>query len=245
MDANSPEIPSLDQAEVLKPTHFSAYNEGQRVSFIKPYDPKAPSLQGFSVAKIQYRVTEKQKEKGTVAKPTQMVYYPSLTIPQDWKIPEDVASLFLDLCQDEVVEIIRAKIEDKAATIHWDILTLDKVISSLKAVQASKKFTSASLEAWATAALVPFCEGRAKALCEANNVTDEAKCKEQFARTLNAYKDRIVKLAAPVPNLGTEDCNALLKMFEVAALADPIADALVAKIKIMLQPKVLKDVTDL
>lgn len=226
-------IPTLDSLPQV--ATFAAFKEAERISFVRPYDPKVVGIEGYRHAVVRWR----QTDKNTAAKPAQMVTIPQIKLTDEYLMPEVAASLFVGLLEDEQDSIIRSLIEQKASSISWDSLTLEKVIESLTAVRTSSRLTKEQITAWANVAMLEACNTRADQISEAKGYNDEQK-KKQRAGTLNAYVALAAKLAAPVPNMGQNEATALSNMLEVAKLDDDIAKVLKKKLHAILNPQVVE-----
>lgn len=235
-------IPVLAEATVINAPAmsgtFAAFKEEERLSFIRPYSPNVQAIAGYRHAVIRWRNTD----KGTASKPAQMVTVPSLMLPEDnYLLPESAAKVLLGVLEDEQDAMIRAEIENKASYIGWDNVTLEKVLDSLTAIRVSQRLTKEQIEHWANVALVEFCNTRAAQICESKGITDATEIAKHQAGTLNAYKKRVMLLAAPVPNIGQGEATAVLNALTVAKLDDDMAKVLIKKLNAILNPKIIED----
>jgi hypothetical protein len=215
---------------------FAAFKAEERISFIRQYSPQVTEIEGMRHAVIRYRNTD-----GKSTKTAQMVTVPQIAFPEEYQLlPEKALQVLRGVFEDEQDNIIRAKIDAQATYIHWDSLTLDEVLTSLTAIRMSQRLTKEQIEQWAKIALLEACEKRARQICEAKSITGP-EVNKQIAGTLNAYVSCMMKLAAPVPNLGEQEARAALNMLKLAQLGDDMAKVLMTKLDAILNPKVVEN----
>lgn len=219
---------------------FAAFKAETKVSFVRAYDPKSASIEGFRHAVIRYRDTG----KNTVSKVAQMVTVPQLTISGDWLLPETATKVLLGVLEDAQDVFIRGQLDDSKTVINWDDLATDKMLALLTAVRVSQRLTSEQIANWCDVALSASCEARGKERAGAQLITDAGKVAEVIAATKKAYRERFSRLAAPVPNLDQQSAISLKNMLAVSKVDDDISRSLSAKLEAILNPKVI-DNTDL
>lgn len=227
------DVTVINQAVV---TTFAAFRAEEKLSFVRAYDPKVTEIVGYRHAVIRYRNTD-----GKTTKSAQMVTVPQMKLPDDYLVvlSEKEVQVFLGTLEDAEDKIIRSMLDNGVSNIHWDALGKDKAIDFLTAERVSQRLTKEQIEAWFTVAGKSWCETRAAQICEAKGITDAEQIAKQKAGSFNAYKDRMVKLAAPVPNLGESEATALKNMLKSAGLADDMSKVLLNKLTQILEPKVL------
>lgn len=217
---------------------FGAFKIEEKISHVRQYDPKVPAIDGFTHQVIRYRNTD---GKNAVTKAAQMVTVPQIKLPEEYSLlPEKAVKVLLGVFEDEQNSMIRSMIDTGSSVIHWENISLDKILDSLTAVQISQRLNKEQIEAWARVAIASACEVRAKQIAEAKNFNAEQTAK-QIAGTLNAYVSGFCKLAAPVPNLNQEDATALKNLLTVAKIADDMGRVLLKKLDAILNPEVTKN----
>lgn len=227
-------IPVLTEMPLaLTLSSFAAFKVEEAISFVRVYDPKVQSIEGYRHAVIRYRNTDKK----VAEKIAQMVTIPQLKLTDDFLMPDVAGKVLLGVLEDEQDNMIRSMIDQSKSVIHWSDLTLDCIFASLTALRVSNRLSKEQIEAWANIAFVPFCNQRADQISEAKQYNEDQKAKQR-AGTLNAYKELACKLSAPVPNIGQESATALQNMFLVAKLDDDMAKVLKAKLHAILNPVV-------
>lgn len=238
MEANT--IPTLAGSNVVT-TAFSAFrNEGdEQFSFVRPYDPKAQSIKEMRHAVIRYRNTE---GKNTVQKAAQMLTVPTINFRDDLALVMDEKEIkvFRAVIEDAEDMVIRSLLDAGASKVNWSQIGYATALDFLTAERVSKRLTKEEIENWFNIAGKPWCDARAEEICTGKNITDEATKAKQYAGTFNAYKDRMCRLAAPVPNLQQTEAQAIKNMLVSAKLADDMAKVLLNKIDAILNPKVLE-----
>lgn len=226
-------IPTLETVATL--ATFGAFKVEERISFVRNYSPSVQAIEGFRHAVIRYRVTGKD----TVEKPAKMATIPALVLPEEYQlIDERARKVILGVFEDEQDNIVRAAIDAQRSSIHWDEVSLEKVLESLTAVRMSNRLTKEQIEGWARIAFVSACDQRADQISAEKKYSPEQASKQR-AGTLNAYVALAMKLAAPVPNIGQGEATALKNMILVAELADDMAKVLLAKLDAILNPKIV------
>jgi hypothetical protein len=229
-------IPTLNDAAVM-PT-FNAFKEAERISFIRQYDPRVQAIAGYRHAVIRYRNTDSK----AVQKTAQMVTIPQLILPEEFSLlPAKAITVLMGVFEDEQDAIIKGKIELGMSHISWNDLVLDKVLDSLTAIRLSQRLTKEGIENWFNIACKEVCATRAHQLAVANKFDAEQTIK-QVAGTHTAYRNLAMRLAAPVPNLGTNEAIALKNLLLVGNLSDDMAKVLLAKLEQILNPKIVENV---
>lgn len=229
------QIPTLDSIATL--ATFGAFKVDEKLSFVRPYDPKVQAIPGFRHAIVRYRNTDKA---GTVDKPAKMATVPELKLTDDYLVPEKAANVLLGVFEDEQDNIVRGFVDSGASHITWDSVTLDKVLDSLTAVRLSNRLTKEQIENWSKIALVDSCTVRATQIAVEKKYNAEQTAK-QVAGTINAYVALAMKMAAPVPNIGQGEATALNNMLLVSKLDDDMAKVLLAKLNAILHPKITEN----
>lgn len=229
------QIPTLDSIATL--ATFGAFKVDEKLSFVRPYDPKVQAIPGFRHAIVRYRNTDKA---GTVDKPAKMATVPELKLTDDYLVPEKAAKVLLGVFEDEQDNIVRGFVDAGASHVAWDSVTLDKVLDSLTAVRLSNRLTKEQIEAWAKIALVDCCTVRATQIAVEKKYNAEQTAK-QVAGTINAYCALAMKMAAPVPNIGQGEATALNNMLLVSKLDDDMSHVLLAKLNAILHPKITEN----
>jgi hypothetical protein len=216
---------------------FAAFKLDKRISFIRPYDPKAPMAQGYRHAVIRYRETGKQ----TVSKTAQMVTIPQVTLSDDYLMPEKASQVLVGILEDQQDIMLRAFIDNGISVIEWESVSIDNCLDSLTAVRISQRLTKEQVENWVNVALVDSLRVRGKQNAESKGyVVDSEKFLAQIAGTIAAYRERFARLAAPVPNLDQNAAQALVNMLLVAKVDDDISRSLSKKLHAILHPVVLE-----
>lgn len=238
-------IPSLADMQTMPQvtTSFSLFKEDEKFSFVRVYDPKQQAVKDYRHAVLRYRNVENDKLPNVVKKVAQMVTVPQMVLPDDWKIAmsEKACQVMQGALEDAEDMIIRNLIDEKQASrISWDLLGIDLALDYLTAERVSQRLTREQVENWFVIAGKSFCETRATQLCESKGITKPEDIAKQVAATINAYKDRMAKLAAPVPNLGTNEATALNNMLLVSKLDDDMAKVLKAKLHQILNPRIVE-----
>ena len=233
VDANVQHIPKLGET-VVAPS-FSAFKAEERFSFVRAYDVNATKTEGYRNAVIRYRNTDKK----AIQLSPKMATIPQMVLSADYKLPGVAESVFVGVLEDEQDNIIRSLIDSGASTINWDSVSLDAVLASITAIRVSNRLSKEQIEAWGTKALSIACYARADEIAITKGYDEAGKAKQR-AGTLSAYVGLASKLAAPVPNIGAEGCNALKAMMARANLDDDISRVLAKKIEAILNPKVLE-----
>lgn len=243
--ATAVSIPVLGQVVAVTSEHpgFAYFRNdvpGEEFSFVRPYDAKIQKLPEYRHSVIRYRNLDKP---GTVQKAAQMVTVPSIKFSDDLAIvlTKAEATVFLGLIEDAEDSIIRTLIEAGASKVNWSALGWTKAVEFLTAERVSQRLTKEQIDAWFLIAGKEFCDKRAAQICDAKGITDVAEIAKQKAGTLTAYKDNIVKLAAPVPNLGQQTATALSNMLLTANLDDDMAKVLKAKLHAILHPQIVEN----
>src|SRR5260221_3320398 len=231
-------VPVLADATVLT-TSFAAFRLDERFSFIRAYDPKVQSIPEYRHAVLRFRNTEHK-----VIKTAQMATVSQIKLPEDFVLVMDAKAqqVFLGVLEDAEDEIIRNMYEThKASKVSWDELGMQKALDYLTAERVSKRLTKEQIENWFNIAGKQFCDVRAAQICEAKGIKDSETVAKQQAGTLNAYRKAMCSLAAPVPNLGENEANALQNMLVVSKLDDDMAKVLKAKLHAILHPEVTEN----
>lgn len=230
-----PQLSTMSTNALATPA-FAAYKEEMKLSFVRQYDPRVQSIEGFRHAVIRYRNTDKK----TVEKAAQMVTIPQLKLPEEYSlIASEVQKLVCAMFEDEQDAIIRSKLDQGVSNIGWDDLELPRLVESLTAVRISNRLSKEQIEAWFMVAAKEVITVRANQISDAKQHNEEQR-KLQVAGTMNAYKEIACKLAAPVPNIGQEQATALKNLFVVAKLADDMSKVLLAKLEQILNPKIVE-----
>lgn len=237
--SNAAAIPVLADLNFLQVApQFSAFKAEDRISFIRKYDPAVTETPEYRHAVIRYRNTDTK----VVQKVAQMVTVPQLKLPEEFSLlPEKAIKVLMGVFEDEQDSMIRSMIERGDSYIGWDNLALDKVLDSLTAIRLSQRLTKEGIEAWFKIACLEVCTIRGKQIAEAKSYNPEQTAK-QVAGTLDAYCALAMKLAAPVPNLGTQEATAIKNLLVVGKLADDMSKVLLAKLDAMLNPKVVENI---
>jgi hypothetical protein len=225
--------------EVL-PT-FGAFKVEERISFVRGYDPKVQDIPGFRHAVIRYRNTDSK----VVQRTAQMVTVPSITISEDHALfgNPKMQQVVTAVLEDEQDNMIRSQLDQGISMIHWETLTVDKVLDSLTAVRMSQRLTKEQIENWFAVAGKDVCTTRATQISQAKGL-NESDTAKQIAGTMTAYKNLAMKLAAPVPNIGENEAKAMKNILILGNLADDMAKVLLAKLEQILNPKIVEN-TDL
>lgn len=244
------QVPVLQNVVTLPEVSFSQFRAPEKqedgsmsegFSFVRAYDPKVTAQQGYRNAVLRYRNTD-----GKTTKAAQMVTVPQLVLPDDYLmvLSEKAIRVFTQVLEDAEDAIIRSQVEEptKASNIKWVELGVDKALDFLTAERVSQRLTREQIEAWFLIAGKSWCEARAEEICTGKNITDAVEVAKQKAGTLNAYKELMMKLAAPVPNIGQGQATALKNMLVSSKLDDDMAKVLLAKIKQILEPKITENV---
>jgi len=237
------EIPTLDTVSLATAATFGAFKLEERFSFIRPYSPSVcVELKGFRHAVVRYRNTDDK----VIKKAAQLATIPQIVLPEEYQfLDERARKVILGIFEDEQDDIIKSLIEEKqVSTVGWDLLTLDKVLDSLTAVQLSKRLKKEQIEAWFKVAAKQVCDTRAMQIAEAKQFNPEQTAK-QIAGTMNAYCALAMKLAAPVPNIGQGEATALQNMLTVGKLDDDMSRVIKAKLHAILHPKIAENSSDL
>jgi hypothetical protein len=228
-------MPTLDNIATL--ATFGAFKIDERISFVRRYTPSVQAIPDFRHSVIRYRVTGKD----TAEKPANMVTIPQLVLPAEYQaLDERARKVILGVFEDAQDDIVRGLIDAQATTVHWDAVSLEAVLTSLTAVRISKRLTKEQIEAWARIAFVEACNTRADQISNEKNYAPEQAAKQR-AGTLNAYVELVMKLAAPVPNIGQGNATALNNLFLVAKLDDDMAKVLKGKLHEIMNPEVVKN----
>jgi hypothetical protein len=228
-------IPTLESVTTL--ATFGAFKVEERLSFVRPYSPTVQAIPGFRHSVIRYRVTGKD----TVEKPAKMATIPQLVLPDEYSLLDERArKVILGTYEDEQDNIVRGIIDAQFSNVHWDAVSLEKVLESLTAVRMSNRLTKEQIEVWAKVAFVAACDTRADQISSEKSYTPEQAAKQR-AGTLNAYAALAMKLAAPVPNIGQGEATALKNMLLVAKLDDDMAKVLLTKLEAILNPKITQN----
>lgn len=220
---------------------FAAFKAESRVSFIRPYDPKAcVPVDGFRYAILRYRDTG----KNTASKPAQAVCVPQVTLPEDsYLLPAQATQVLLSVLEDQQDVMIKAAIANDAKLIQWDDLSLDKVLDALTAIQTSQRLTKEQIEAWVMVAMLPTLTKRGTSIAEGKGFKQGSEeWNKQVAVVIGNYKAKFSTLSAPVPNIQQEQAIALKNMLTQANLADDISKSLGKKIHAILNPEILEGV---
>lgn len=212
---------------------FSAFNAEKGISFIRGYDPKATITEGYRHAVIRYRETAK-----TVAKPAQMVTIPVVVLPADnYLMPDAAAKVLLGVIEDEQDALIKESIEKGESLINWADITLDKCLDALTATRVSSRLTKEQIENWVMVAMQEQLRQRGKQNGASKGFAEDSEqMLKQIAATINNYRELYGRLAAPVPNLGQEQAQALQNQLTVSKLDDDIAKALSKRLHAILNP---------
>lgn len=232
------DVPVLATATVLT-TAFAAFRADEQFSFIRPYDPKVQSIPDYRHAVLRFRNTDNK-----VVKTAQMATVPQIKLPEDFILVMDkkAQQVFLGVLEDAEDDIIRNLHEGhKASKVSWSDLGMQKALDYLTAERVSKRLTKEQIENWFNIAGKQFCEQRAAQICEAKGIKDVETVAKQQAGTMNAYRKGMCALAAPVPNLGENEANALQNMLLVSKLDDDMAKVLKAKLHAILHPEVTEN----
>lgn len=212
---------------------FAAYKLDKRISFVRPYDPKATITDGFRHAVIRYRETGKQ----TVSKPAKMVTIPQIKLDDNYLMPEKAQQVLIGILEDQQDLMLRAFIDENISVIEWDSLSVDNCLDSLTAVRISQRLTKEQVENWVNVAIQNALRERGRQVAEAKGYApDSDNYLKQVAGTINAYRERFGKLAAPVPNLGQNEAQSLENMLAVSQCDDDIAKTLKKKLHAILHP---------
>jgi len=216
---------------------FAAFKLDKRISFIRAYDPKAPMAEGYRHAVIRYRDTNKV----TVSKSAQMVTVPQVKLDDDYLMPEKASQVLVGILEDQQDLMIRAFIDAGLSLIEWDSISVDNCLDSLTAVRISQRLTKEQVENWVNVALVDSLRVRGKQNAESKGYAiGSEKELAQIAGTINAYRERFARLAAPVPNLDQQAAQALVNMLLVSKVDDDISRSLSKKLHAILHPVVLE-----
>lgn len=234
--ANAQVIPSLATLAILPQATFAAFKAEEKISFVRPYDPRTNAIEGMRHAVIRYRNVDAK----AVQRSAQMVTVPQLALSDEYLLPDVGAKILLGVLEDGQDAIIRALVDSGVSNISWDVLSLEKVYEALTAVRISNRLTKEQIEGWAKIAFLVACNTRADQISESKSY-DAAKQLAQRAGTLNAYVELACKLAAPVPNVGREQLIALKNMMAVAKIDDDLSRVLSTKIEALLNPKILEN----
>lgn len=226
-------VPKLGDVALL--ATFGAFKVDDKISFIRPYSPTVQAVEGFRHAVVRYRNTD----KAVADKPAKMVTVPVVVLPEEYSlIDERARKVILGVFEDEQDNMIRSMIDTQQTVIHWDNVSLEKILDSLTAIRVSNRLTKEQIEGWSKIAFLASCNERADQISEAKKYDTEQSAKQR-AGTLNAYCNLAMKLAAPVPNIGQGEATALKNMLLVAKLDDDMAKVLLAKLQAILEPKII------
>lgn len=230
----------MDQVTVGTQTTFAAFKADSRISFIRPYDPKACNpVADYRHAVVRFRDTG----KNTASRPAQVVTIPQVTLPEGYTLPDAAAKVLLGVIEDQQDEMIRSAILSDSKLINWDDISIDKALEALTAIQTSQRLTKEQIESWVMAAMLASLNQRGVQVCESKGYQQGSEAwNKQIAGIVNNYKVKFAALAAPVPNLKQEEAIALKNMLAVSKVSDDISKSLGKKIHAILNPEILEGV---
>lgn len=212
---------------------FSAFKASEKLSFIRPYDPKqAIPAEGYRHAVVRFRDTG----KNTVSRLAQMVTVPQVTLPDEFLLDDKATKVFLGVIEDQQDEYIRGCILSDQKVVSWSDLSVGNMLDLLTAVRVSQRLTSEQIGNWFDVAMTSITRQRGTELAAAKLITEPLKIAAQVASTHEAYKIRFMRLAAPVPQLDQQAAIAVKNLLAVANVSDDVAKALAAKIEAILNP---------
>lgn len=198
---------------------FAAFKAQDAISFIRPYDPKAPAIEGYTHHAITYRSTN-----GKATAPAKMVTLPSVVLPSDWVMSADAATILIRAIEKWQKDQVKGAIEDKQSIINWSGLTLSNALTSLTSITQGDYLTKESILDWVSSALGDAISLRASQLSDAKGHNDAERL-AQAARTTNWYRDNLSKLASKVPSLPMEICEKL------QAFLAPFGDSMAVRLQ--------------
>lgn len=219
-------------ANALTNTGFSAFKASEAISYVRPYDAKATAIENYRHAVCRYRDTT----KGVSVKPAKMVTIPAVVLPDEYSLlPEKARTVVVGMFEDCQDNIVRNLIDNGSNVIPWDAVSLDNCLEVLTAVRVSQRLTKEQVMAWVSVAMLPYIEQRSAQVSEAKSYTP-VQATAQLAVMVNAYKDKLGRLSAAVPNLSQDDAMKLQNALKVANLGDDMSRTLLAKLHAILNP---------
>lgn len=213
-------------------------NREAKVSAVLAYIPSnATDTEGMRWSIARWWNTEKAKATNAV-RPAKMILIPTIDLSlwfTDSDFKTKAQQVFQGVIEDQQDILIKQSIEKGESQITWDSISIASCLDALTAVRVSQRLNKEMIEGWVKAAMLETLKLRGIEIASTKGI-DQAT---QVAKTTNDYTDLFGRLAAPVPKLDMDQCNALVAMLKRAALTDDMSKALGSKLFILLNPKAI------